>query len=115
MNIDLKGFTETFYRKLGGDLETVKQTIALASQHCHLEVTTLIVPVENDSPDEMDRLSGWLSASARRSRFTSRGFSPCTSTPTKARRPCMISTASRTLRENISGMSTRAIADRPKA
>ena len=61
MNIDLKGFTETFYKKLGGDLETVKQSIALASQHCHLEVTTLIVPGENDSPDEMDRLSGWLS------------------------------------------------------
>ena len=61
MNVDLKGFTDAFYRKLGGDLETVKQTIVLASKHCHLEVTTLIVPGENDSPEEMERLSEWLS------------------------------------------------------
>ena len=44
VNIDLKGFTEAWYRRLGGDLETVKRSIALAAEACHLEVTTLVVP-----------------------------------------------------------------------
>ena len=60
VNIDLKGFTEHWYRALGGDLETVKRSIVLAAQTCHVEVTTLIVPDENDSEDEMRALSAWL-------------------------------------------------------
>jgi pyruvate formate lyase activating enzyme len=61
MNIDLKGFTQKFYSKLGGELEPVKATIELASKACHVEVTTLIIPGENDSEEEMRALSGWLS------------------------------------------------------
>ncbi len=60
MNIDLKGFTESFYKKLGGDLKTVKRTIELAAKHCHVEVTTLVIPDENDSDDEIAQMSGWL-------------------------------------------------------
>ncbi len=60
MNIDLKGFTEEFYHKLRGDLATVKRTIELAAAHTHVEVTTLIIPDENDSDEEMMELSGWL-------------------------------------------------------
>ena len=60
-NIDLKGFSEEFYKKLKGDLETVKNTIKTAAKHCHVEVTTLIIPGENDSVEEMEALSGWLS------------------------------------------------------
>jgi pyruvate formate lyase activating enzyme len=60
MNIDLKGFTEEFYKKLGGDLETVKRTVGLSAKSCHVEVTTLVIPGENDSEDEMAALSGWL-------------------------------------------------------
>jgi pyruvate formate lyase activating enzyme len=59
-NIDLKGFTEEFYHKLRGDLATVKRTIELAAAECHVEVTTLIIPGENDSEEEMEALSGWL-------------------------------------------------------
>lgn len=62
VNIDLKGFTAEWYRRLGGDLETVKRSIALAAQTCHVEVTTLIVPGENDGEDEMRALSAWLAA-----------------------------------------------------
>ncbi len=62
MNIDLKGFTPSYYRKLGGDLETVKAFIRRAVQLCHVELTTLIVPGENDSPEEMRALSAWVSA-----------------------------------------------------
>lgn len=60
MNIDLKGFTDVFYRKLGGWLEPVKTTIATAAKSCHVEVTTLVIPEENDSEEEMLALSTWL-------------------------------------------------------
>lgn len=59
MNIDLKGFTEDFYRKLGGDLETVKRFIRRAAASCHVELTTLIIPGENDTPEQMRELSAW--------------------------------------------------------
>lgn len=62
MNIDLKGFTREFYRKVGGDLETVKRTIELSAKSCHVEVTTLIIPGENDGEDEIRELSRWLSS-----------------------------------------------------
>jgi pyruvate formate lyase activating enzyme len=62
MNIDLKGFTEGFYKKLSGDLETVKQTIKISAGSCHVEVTTLIIPGENDGEEEMNNLSGWLAS-----------------------------------------------------
>ena len=60
MNIDLKGFSQEIYSKLGGDFEIVRKTIATAAQSCHVEVTTLIVPTMNDSADEMAREAEWL-------------------------------------------------------
>lgn len=62
MNIDLKGFTEEYYKWLGGDLETVKKFIQLAVLKCHVELTTLIVPGHNDSPEEMRKLSQWVAS-----------------------------------------------------
>lgn len=62
MNIDLKGFTDAWYERLGGDLETVKRFIARAAQDCHVELTTLIVPCENDSEEEMEREAGWIAS-----------------------------------------------------
>ena len=61
MNIDLKGFTDRFYREvLKGDRKMVMDFIARAAQVCHVEVTTLIIPGENDSEEEMDTLSSWI-------------------------------------------------------
>lgn len=62
MNIDLKGFSQGYYRKLGGNLETVKQFIRLASKECHVELTTLIVPGENDSRKEMEAEAAWIAS-----------------------------------------------------
>jgi len=62
MNIDLKAFTDEFYKKIKGDLETVKTTISTAAKQCHVEVTTLIIPGENDGDDEMIELSSWLAS-----------------------------------------------------
>lgn len=63
MNVDLKGFTEEYYRWLGGDLETVKNFIRVSAEAgCHLEVTTLIVPGKNDSDAEICALAQWLAS-----------------------------------------------------
>lgn len=59
-NIDLKGFTQKYYHKLRGDLATVKRSIEITAEKSHIEVTTLIVPGENDSEEEMEELSSWL-------------------------------------------------------
>ena len=65
MNIDLKGFTPEWYKRLGGDLETVKRSIRLAVEQCHVEVTTLLVPGKNDSAEEIKALALWLSSVER--------------------------------------------------
>lgn len=62
VNIDLKSYTPEFYKKLGGDLETVKKFIELAAKYCHVEITTLIIPGENDGEDEMREISGFISS-----------------------------------------------------
>ena len=62
MNIDLKGFSQEIYSLLGGDFETVRRTITLAAQVCHVEVTTLIVPTMNDAPDDMELEAAWLAS-----------------------------------------------------
>ncbi len=63
MNIDVKGFTEGYYRDIcGGSLEYVKRTVEAAASKCHVEITTLIVPGRNDSEKEMDELSKWLAS-----------------------------------------------------
>ena len=62
MNIDLKGFTDRYYTEvLKGSREMVLEFISRAVQTCHVELTTLIVPGENDSEDEILELSRWIS------------------------------------------------------
>ena len=61
MNIDLKGFTKHYYNEfLGGDFEMTKAFIKEAVKFCHVELTTLIIPKENDSEEEMQELSKWV-------------------------------------------------------
>ena len=60
MNIDLKGFRTSFYAWVGGSLETVLRTIRLSAETAHVEVTTLIVPGENDSLEDMEQEAAWL-------------------------------------------------------
>ena len=62
VNIDLKGFTPEWYQRLGGNLEAVKSSISLAAERCHVEVTTLLVPGENDSAEEVTALAQWLAS-----------------------------------------------------
>ena len=62
MNIDLKGFRPEIYKRLGGDFDTVKRTIEISAQNCHVEVTSLIVPTMNDSPADMEAEAIWLAS-----------------------------------------------------
>ncbi len=62
-NIDLKAFTEAFYRRIcGGHLEPVLETIAHVAREtdCWLELTTLLIPGHNDSDAEIERLCAWV-------------------------------------------------------
>jgi pyruvate formate lyase activating enzyme len=62
MNIDLKGFTDAYYHDvLKGDRKMVMDFIAEAVKHCYVEITTLIIPGENDSDEEIRELSRWIS------------------------------------------------------
>ena len=61
MNIDLKGFTDRYYRQvLGGDREMVLDFIREAAAGCHVELTTLIIPGENDTEEEMEEIAAWI-------------------------------------------------------
>ena len=61
-NIDLKGFTDPVYQNYAGSLEQVKAFIQRAAGEAHVEVTSLIVPGKNDSPEQMDRQAAWLAS-----------------------------------------------------
>ena len=63
VNIDLKTFNPKTYARLGGSLDTVKQTIShFLSQGVHVETTTLVVPGVSDSPEEFVREIEWLAS-----------------------------------------------------
>jgi pyruvate formate lyase activating enzyme len=62
MNIDLKSFSQNFYSWVGGDFETVKSAIALSSKHCHVEITTLIIPGKNDFESDMESEAKWIAS-----------------------------------------------------
>ena len=63
MNIDLKGFTDEYYTGLlKGNRRQVMAFIEEAVKHCHVELTTLIIPGENDSTEEMKQMSAWIAS-----------------------------------------------------
>lgn len=66
INVDLKAFTDGFYRKIcGGSLEPVKQTIATIAREysgCDLEVTTLVIPGLNSDAAEIDGIARFLAS-----------------------------------------------------
>ncbi|MBR1724338.1 MAG: radical SAM protein, partial [Ruminococcus sp.] len=47
---------------LGGDLDMVLAFIEQAVKVCHVELTTLVVPNENDSEGEMREISSWIAS-----------------------------------------------------
>lgn len=64
-NVDLKGFTEGFYRNLcGGRLSDVLDTLVWLRRETKvwLEITTLLIPGENDNDSELGALASWVAA-----------------------------------------------------
>jgi len=62
-NIDLKAFTEDFYRKVtGGALQPVLDTLEyiVNDTSTWIEITTLLIPGYNDSSSEVEALSKWI-------------------------------------------------------
>jgi len=63
INVDLKSFSEDYYRRLcKAKLAPVLDTIEYIAKQTDiwLEITTLIVPEENDSADELKRLAEFI-------------------------------------------------------
>jgi pyruvate formate lyase activating enzyme len=61
-NIDLKGFSEDFYRKFtGARLSPVLHALKLIRRAGkHLELTNLVIPEQNDNPDEFRAMITWI-------------------------------------------------------
>jgi len=62
-NVDLKGFTENFYQKIcSGHLQPVLDTLIFLKKETRVwfEITTLLIPGENDSEKEIDLMSRWI-------------------------------------------------------
>jgi pyruvate formate lyase activating enzyme len=63
-NVDHKAFNESFYKKLtGAHLEPVKNSLKqIARAGRHLEITTLLIPGQNDNADEMENEVNWIAS-----------------------------------------------------
>ncbi|MEL6476438.1 MAG: AmmeMemoRadiSam system radical SAM enzyme [Pseudomonadota bacterium] len=62
-NVDLKAFTERFYRQItGSHLQPVLETLEYLVHRTDVwvEITTLLIPGENDGPEEIRRLAEWV-------------------------------------------------------
>jgi len=62
-NVDLKGFSEEFYRKLtSGHLDPVLDTLRwlVHESSVWVEITNLVIPQANDSPDELRGMCDWI-------------------------------------------------------
>jgi pyruvate formate lyase activating enzyme len=62
-NVDLKGFTERFYEKrCAGKLQPVLETLKYLVHETNVwtEITTLLIPGENDGDEELDALTQWV-------------------------------------------------------
>lgn len=62
-NVDVKAFTEGFYRQLtGSHLQPVLDTLIYLTQETTVwvEITTLLIPGHNDSPQEIEALTQWV-------------------------------------------------------
>ena len=92
-NVDLKAFTDKFYREItGAHLQPVLETLLYLKTHTNvwLEITNLVIPGQNDSEEEIAEMTRWIvRTSGPTSRCTSRPFTPtgrCWTSPRPRRR-----------------------------
>ncbi len=60
-SIDLKGFTEDFYRTIASArIKPVLDNLETIKKHAWLEIVTLVIPTHNDDPDDIRRMCQWI-------------------------------------------------------
>ena len=62
-NVDLKAFTQRFYKNIcGGDLSPILETLVYLKKETNVwfEITTLLIPGENDSDKEIEEETQWI-------------------------------------------------------
>lgn len=62
VNIDLKSISDDFYKDIAGDIDEVKNTIVIANECCHVEISTLLIPGINDSDYEIEDIAQFISS-----------------------------------------------------
>jgi pyruvate formate lyase activating enzyme len=63
VNVDLKGFSEDFYKKMGSmaELKYVLETLkTIKKEGVWLEITNLLIPAQNDDPAEIRKMCEWI-------------------------------------------------------
>jgi pyruvate formate lyase activating enzyme len=61
MNVDIKSMSDDFYRRLcGGRTQAPRETVEAAVGRCHVEITNLLIPGENDADDQIQTLVDWV-------------------------------------------------------
>jgi pyruvate formate lyase activating enzyme len=63
MNIDIKAFSDEFYKRIGGRRKVVMRTAELAKDACHIELTNLLIPGLNTASSEINALVDWVADS----------------------------------------------------
>ena len=65
-NIDIKAFSHENYKKLGGNLDTVKENIkSFVTAGIHVELTNLVVTGLNDKTEEFSTMVDWIASISR--------------------------------------------------
>ena len=63
MNVDIKSMDDDFYKRLcGGRAMPPRATVERAITQCHVEITNLLIPGENDSDDQIQALVNWAAS-----------------------------------------------------
>jgi len=74
LNVDIKGDNERTYNMVGGTQAIVKNTIETAAKVCHVEVTTLIIP--NNNENSIEDIAKWISSIDKSIPYHLSGFFP---------------------------------------
>ncbi|HPZ10350.1 MAG TPA: AmmeMemoRadiSam system radical SAM enzyme [Candidatus Eremiobacteraeota bacterium] len=62
MNVDIKSINPAFYETLcKSKLQPVLETCKRAVKSCLIEITNLIIPTQNDSEEDIEKLTDWIS------------------------------------------------------
>ncbi|MFH0778051.1 MAG: AmmeMemoRadiSam system radical SAM enzyme [Candidatus Eisenbacteria bacterium] len=63
LNVDVKSIDDAFYKRFcKASLAPVLRTCRIAKEHCHVEITNLVIPGENDGEEEIGKLVNWVAS-----------------------------------------------------